>query len=158
MRAGGYSRNVTTKVSVAVIINAPRESVFGYIGNIEGQTAWMTDAKKITMLSSQVQGIGVRFRVDTRVGPLRTQDEMEVTDWASGRLIKIAHGGLIKGEGVFSTVDYGMSKTLFSWEEELIFPTFLGGRLAEALARPILTRIFQRDLDNLKRIIEATPS
>ncbi len=158
MRAGGYTRNVTTKISVAVIIDAPRESVFAYIGNIEDQTAWMTDAKKITMTSSQVQGIGVKFRVDTRIGPLRAQDEMEVTDWVSGRLIKVAHGGLIKGEGIFTAADYGMGKTLFSWEEELIFPTLLGGRVAEALARPILTRIFQRDLNNLKRIIEATPS
>ncbi len=154
----GYTIGVVANISVAVIIDAPREAVFENIRNVESHTAWMTDAKQITIVSPQRQGVGLRFTVHTRLGPLATLDEMEVTRWEPGHLIGIEHRGIVKGTGSFTTADYGIGKTLFSWDERLKFPIRLGGGLSDVPARLALQIVFQRDLNNLKRIIEATPS
>ena len=148
---------MTVSISVAVIIDAPREVVFDHIRDLESHSAWMTDAKKITIVSPERQGVGTRFLVQTRLGPFATIDEMEVTRWEPGHVIGIEHRGIVKGTGAFTTADYGIGKTLFSWDEELEFPIRLGGVLAEVPARGALQIVFQRDLNNLRRIIEATP-
>ena len=145
-------------ITSAVIINRPKAEVFEFIRDVQSHTAWMIDAKSIEIISDVKTGIGLRFRCETRLGPLHTSDIMEITGWHEGELISIAHRGLIQGEGTFKLQDYGFDRTLFCWEEQLEVPFLLGGQITGAIIMPILRLVFQRDLRNLRRLIEATPT
>ena len=62
---------------------------------------------------------------------------------------------LLPGTGQFTldrSVDGG---TLFAWEEDLEFPWWLGGRLGEVLGSVVLKRVWRRNLQRLKSLVEA---
>lgn len=88
--------------------------------------------------------------VETRVGPLRTLDVIEVTGWDEGHSIEVVHHGLVKGRGTLSATAQG-EQTLLSWEEDLSFPWWLGGVIAAWIARPALTALWRGNLDRLEQ-------
>jgi len=108
----------------------------------------MKDAERIVFTSGQTRGVGTTMDVKTRVGPLRTIDVVEVTDWVEGESIEIAHNGLVEGRGRLEVLpDQGTS--VVTWTEELLFPWWVGGGLAAMVARPFLTRIWLANLERL---------
>ena len=44
----------------------------------------MHDAVAIRFQSDQHRGVGTAFLCDTKVGPLKLVDRMEITDWVGG--------------------------------------------------------------------------
>lgn len=92
--------------------------------------------------------MGTSFECDTKVGPLRLTDRMEVTEWEEGHLIGVRHHGLVTGKGRFTIerLDRG-ERTRFTWEEELAFPW--------RLATPVLGAIWRRNLSRLKVRVES---
>ena len=109
----------------------------------------MADAESITFLGDRQAGAGTRMVVATRVGPFRLNDIMEFTTWEPPTRMAIRHEGLVTGEGVFTLDEAGPNTTTFTWQEELSFPLWLGGPVAEFFAAPVLTAIWRR---NLKRL------
>lgn len=94
------------------------------------------------------------MRVETRVGPFRTLDLIEVTGWEEGRSISVTHRGLIKGEGILSVEDAG-NGSLVRWVERLSFPWWLGGPLTSWLARPLLALVLRGDLKRLDSLVSS---
>jgi carbon monoxide dehydrogenase subunit G len=141
------------RISVHVDIDAPIEEVWREAADLPSHAEWMADAESIEFLSESRAGVGTRMRVATKVGPLRTNDMMEVTEWVEGRSIGVRHSGVVTGEGRFdlSAVAGG---TRFSWTEELTFPVYLGGPVTAFFAKPVLRWIWQRNLTGLKRRVE----
>ena len=114
----------------------------------------MEDVESIEFGSEARQGTGTEMRVATRVGPFRTIDVMTVTGWEPPRRISVRHRGLFTGRGEFEISAVG-GATRFTWTEEIDFPWRAGGPIGAIVARPILTRIWRRNLQRLKALLEA---
>jgi hypothetical protein len=114
----------------------------------------MHDAEAIRVTSPRSTGVGTTFECATRMGPLRVSDTMEITEWRERRAMAIRHTGLIGGLGRF-TLKLRPGGTLFTWEERLRFPWWLGGPLTGVAARPVLRSVWKRNLATLKDLVES---
>ncbi len=75
---------------------------------VERHVDWMADAVSIRFETDQTRGVGTSFLCDTKVGPIRLTDRMEITEWvpaddagAIGRM-GVRHTGIVTGTGVFT--------------------------------------------------------
>ena len=127
------------------------------VRDIGSHVRWMHDADTIRITSARATGLGTVFECATRVGPLRLRDTMEVVEWKERRTIGIRHTGLVTGRGRF-TLRLRPGGTLFTWDERLQFPWWMGGRLAGVIARPVLRSIWKRNLATLKGLVESGSS
>ena len=141
------------RITQSVVIAAPLAEVWREAADLPSHAEWMADAESIEFLSDTTSGLGTRMKVETVVGPFRTSDLMEVTDWVEGKSIGVRHSGLVTGSGHFrlSPVAGG---TRFTWTEELSFPWYLGGPVTATFAKPVLGWIWRRNLTGLKTRIE----
>ncbi len=136
-----------TRICVRRVIDRPPAAVWDRLADIADHVTWMADATANRFTTDRRRGVGTRFDCETRVGPLRTVDRMEVTEWTDGEAIGVRHVGLVTGTGRFTlrgSIDG--RRTELTWDEDLRFPWALGGPLAAALARPILRRIWAGNL------------
>lgn len=141
------------RITQSVVIDAPHSEVWRHAADLATHAEWMADAESIEFLTEHRTGPGARMQVSTVVGPLRTMDVMEVTEWEEGRAIGVRHTGLVTGSGrfVLSAVAGG---TRFTWTEQLMFPWWLGGPITAWFAKPVLGWIWRRNLEGLKRRVE----
>lgn len=150
-RALGHGRGVDGTIAAMEIrieqeVRAPREEVWKELSDLGSHASWMRDAREVQFLGESTSGVGTRMRVPTRIGPVRTNDILEVTDWVEGKSMTVRHLGIVSGTGQFRLEGHG--PTVVIWEEELRFPWWLGGPIAAMAARRILDRIWS---GNLKR-------
>jgi hypothetical protein len=133
--------------------------VWDYVRRIAGHVEWMADAVAIRFTTDRREGVGTEFETDTKVGPFRLKDQMVITEWEPGRVMGIRHTGMVTGTGRFTlseipgdAVDEATSTpyTRFTWEEDLHFPVWMGGALGGRAGAPVLRRIWQRNLANLR--------
>lgn len=143
------------RIRVATTIDAPPKSVWASIRDIATHVGWMEDAVAIRFTSDARDGVGTTFECDTRVGPFRLTDLMEVTEWDERRRMGIRHVGLVTGTGRFTLRKARGNRTRFTWEERLRFPWWMGGPLGGTLGAPLLKRIWRRNLRNLKHQVES---
>lgn len=122
--------------------------------HIDTHADWMQDAEAVRFTSERHEGVGTRFVADTKVGPFRLSDPMEVTVWEEGRSMGIRHGGSVTGAGVFTLERADGGSTRFTWEEELSFPWWMGGPLGAVAVAQVLKVVWRRNLANLKRRVE----
>lgn len=137
-------------VTVTVLIPASLEGVWQAVADLGSHTEWMQDARRIEFETAQQSGVGTRLRVESRLGPLRTIDVMEVTAWEPQRRIGVSHQGLVRGEGEIR-LDPVAGGVLLSWSETLRFPWMFGGPLGALLTHPIFRRIWRRNLNRLRQ-------
>jgi hypothetical protein len=148
-----------SRISISTIINRSPSEVWDDVRHIDSHVNWMADAYEIRFASDQQEGVGTRFECETRVGPLRTTDVMEITAWEPERRMGVRHSGVVTGEGAFTLVARSADQTEFRWEEDLRFPWWLAGRLGELVGRPVLTAIWRRNLERLRRRLDpASPA
>ena len=133
------------RVTVSIDIPRPVAVVWEEASRLDRHADWMADAEAIEFLDDRRSGVGTAMRVRTRVGPFVLQDEVTVEEWAEPRLISVTHRGLVTGSGsfIFEPIDGG---TRFTWQEDLRFPSYLGGPVTAFLARPVLRRIWRGNL------------
>jgi uncharacterized protein YndB with AHSA1/START domain len=147
-------------ISVSTEIDAPPERVWAILEPVERHVDWMHDAVAIRFTGEQTSGVGTEFLCDTKVGPIKLVDRMEITEWAPQQAMGVRHTGLVTGSGRFTLtpIDLGR-RTRFVWQEQLTFPWWLGGRLGALIGgKLVLASIWRRNLRNLKRLVEdATP-
>lgn len=147
-------------IEVFVAIDVKPAVVWQAIESIESHVEWMADAVAIRFVTEQRLGVGTKFLCDTKVGPIRLTDRMEITEWIQEQVIGVRHTGVVAGTGRFSltAIDDGQ-RTRFGWSERLTFPWWLGGLLGEFLGgKLVLKSIWRRNLRALKLIVEAQPS
>lgn len=155
-------------VTVSIVIDATPAEVWATVEPIERHVDWMTDAVAIRFETERSRGTGTRFLCDTKIGPIRLTDQMEITEWTpavdaaegdpgTDGAMGVRHTGLVTGSGVFTIEPLGSGgrRTRFTWSEDLDFPWFFGGRLGELVAgRLLLGPIWNRNLKALKRLVE----
>ncbi len=141
-------------VVVSTIIERSPTEVWADVRDIASHVTWMQDATAIRFLTDQREGPGTRFECDTKVGPLKLTDVMEITSWEDERRMGVRHVGLVEGTGEFTLTELDSGGTEFRWEEDLSFPWFLGGPIGAFVARPVLRLIWKRNLARLAARIE----
>jgi uncharacterized protein YndB with AHSA1/START domain len=143
---------MTVHLRVATTVPVPPDDLWRAIERIETHTDWMADAESITFCSAQTSGVGATFRCRTRVGPVVLDDAMRVTEWDAPRVMGIAHEGVVTGTGRF-TLSPSAAGTRLVWDERLVFPWFLGGRVGERIGRVALAHIWRGNLRRLRRSV-----
>lgn len=153
-------------VTVSIDLDATPGQVWQIVEPVERHVDWMADAVSIRFQTDQTRGVGTEFLCDTKVGPIRLTDRMEITEWVpavdavdgvdaqTGRM-GVRHSGIVTGTGVFTIEPIG-SRTRFTWSENLDFPWYLGGRLGEIIGgKLVLGPIWRRNLKALRRVVDA---
>ena len=149
-----------SEIRVAIEIDAPPSRVWEVVEPVENHVDWMHDAVAIRFTGSQTRGVGTEFLCDTKVGPIKLVDRMEITEWTPGEVMGVRHTGLVTGSGRFTLepIDLGR-RTRFVWQEELTFPWWLGGPVGAFIGGKVVLRaIWQRNLRGLKQLVEQPAS
>ena len=141
-------------IDVSVEIQLPPQNVWNYVQNIERHTEWMRDATSIRITSESTTGKGTTFECDTKIGPFKLIDKMEITEWVDNAVMGVRHEGIVSGWGQFSLTPSGECATTFRWAESLKFPWYLGSQVGQICARPLLRWIWTSNLAELKKRLE----
>ncbi len=128
--------------------------VWAAVEDIATHVEWMHDAVAIRFTSAQRSGVGTTFDCDTKVGPLRLVDRMEITAWEPARTMGVRHTGLVTGSGAFTLRAAGNDRTEFLWDETLRFPWWMAGELGGRVGAVVLAQIWKRNLRGLKQRVE----
>lgn len=149
------------RITVSTVIDARPEQVWAAVEDIRTHVDWMADAEAIRITSPHAEGVGARFECDTRVGPLRLTDVMEVTRWEPGRAMGVRHVGLVTGEGTFTLEPGGprlrrRRATRFTWSERLVFPWWMGGPLGALVGGQVLRIMWRGNLQRLRALVEGS--
>ena len=145
-------------IEVGVEIDATPEQVWHIVEPVERHVDWMHDAVAIRFTGEQTRGVGTEFLCDTKVGPIRLVDRMEITEWEPGRVMGVRHIGMVTGTGRFTLepIDLGR-RTRFTWAETLTFPWWMGGPLGAFVGgKVVLRQIWKRNLRLLRALVEAS--
>jgi hypothetical protein len=147
-------------VTVSIDLDATPVEVWAIVEPIEDHTDWMADAVAIRFETEQTRGVGTKFLCDTKVGPIKLVDQMEITEWMPATATQdgamgVKHTGIVTGSGIFTLEPLaGGKRTKFTWTEDLDFPWYLGGRLGEIIGgKLVLSFIWKRNLRTLQALV-----
>jgi uncharacterized protein YndB with AHSA1/START domain len=147
-----------THIKVQTILDAPPNDVWRAIEDISRHVEWMDDAVAIRFTSNARSGVGATYECDTRIGPLRLTDEMQITEWSPGKAMGVRHVGVVTGEGRFTLTRARGGRTRFTWKERLTFPRWMGGPVGGVVGGRILKRVWKHNLSNLKEQLAQQPA
>lgn len=142
-----------SRIRVGVTIDAPRRTVWRAVRDVSTHTDWMREAVSLRLVRGRPNRVGAVYECDTRVGPLRTLDVMEITEWRRGRAIGVRHAGVVTGSGRFTLRGRGR-RTRFTWSESLSFPWTLGGPIGGVVGGQVLKLVWRKNLRHLKAMVE----
>ena len=137
------------RLRVSVVLNASPAQVWADVRNISSHVEWMNDAVAIRFTGPTTEGVGTTFDCDTKVGPIRLTDRMEVTSWVNGKEMGVRHVGIVTGSGVFRLRAKSKNRTRFTWTERLEFPWWMGGPVGALASVPVLKLVWKRSMKNL---------
>lgn len=145
-----------SRIAVSIEIDAPVERVWAIVEPVERHIDWMHDAVAIRFQTEQTRGVGTKFLCDTKVGPIKLVDQMEITEWEPNHRMGVRHTGMVTGTGTFVLTPIDMDRrTRFGWTEDLHFPWWLGGVLGENIGgKGVMKIIWRRNLRGLKQLVE----
>ncbi len=141
-------------IRVSTVIDATPAEVWEVVRHVEDHVDWMHDAVAIRFTSPTTSGAGTTFDCDTKVGPFRLTDKMEITSWVPDQAMGVRHVGMVTGSGEFTLTDEPGGGTRFTWEEKLFFPWWMGGPVGATVGGQVLKLIWARNLKGLKEIVE----
>ena len=134
-------------------IEAPIDRVWEVLADIERQPTWMHEMKSVAVETPQPTGVGTRGAATVRILGFSVTDPVEVEVHEPPRRFGIRHDGRFTGAGLLTlTPRPGGRSTIVHWEERLVAPIL--PHLGAAILKPILSRIFQADLERLRAIVE----
>ncbi|HZJ51185.1 MAG TPA: SRPBCC family protein [Actinomycetota bacterium] len=133
------------------VLPAPPEVVWKLITDWEHQGDWMLEAKDFKVLTEHREGVGVEAEATVSIGGISTRDRVRVSGWDPPQRLEIEHDGWVSGRGEFKLTPVGKDRTHVFWREELNPPLGALGTVGMNLFRPMMSRLFKRDL----RILES---
>jgi uncharacterized protein YndB with AHSA1/START domain len=139
-----------------VVIDAPIQRVWATLADVEGQPRWMRDLKSVRLLTPGPVGVGTRAEGEIRIFGIGVLDPITITAFDPPRRFAIRHEGQFNGEGVME-LEPGAdgTTTIVRWHETIV-PPYLP-QLGALVLGPVLGRIFQDDLHELRELVEASP-
>jgi len=143
------------RIRVQTTIDASPGAVWRRLADIADHVSWMADAVAIRFTGDRRTGVGTTFECETKVGPLRTLDVMEITEWRENEAMGVRHAGLVTGTGRFLLQRRRRGRTRLTWDEQLSFPWWMGGAVGGVVARPVLRAIWRGNLRRLAARVAA---
>ena len=143
-------------IQVAIDIKAAPSRVWPHLVDWEHLGDWMKEGTSFRLTSPKREGVGVTAEAAIRIGGLVTQDAIEVTRWEPPELLEIRHLGWVSGSGIMRCRPNGEG-TRMTWVESLEPPMGIVGALGLRLFKPLMARVFSRDLKLLKGLVEGEP-
>ena len=138
------------------VLPGPPDLVWPLITDWEHQDDWMLEARDFVISSAHREGLGVEGRATVSIGGITTTDTVVVTGWEPRKRLAIAHQGWVSGEAEMILTDLGDGTTHILWREELVCrPLGLVGSIGLSIFRPLMRRIFVRDLRILESLVRA---
>ena len=147
-------------IEVSETLPGPREVVWDLITDWENLSDWMLEASDFVVTSEHREGIGVEAEATIKIGGISTRDRVKVSGWEPPKRLAIDHLGWVAGRGEMHLTPLSDDRTHLFWREELIPPQSLGSLGAIGLTgfKPLMRRIFERDLKILKGLTRAAAS
>lgn len=144
---------VAEPIRTFVVIDAPIDRVWAVLTDVEGQPRWMDDMKAVRLLTKPPIGVGTRAEGDIRILGIGVLDPITITEFEPPHRFAVRHEGQFSGAGVVE-LEAGVdgTTTIARWEETIV-PPYLPN-LGAIVLSPILRLVFQRDLANLRELIE----
>lgn len=133
----------------------PPAVVWKLITDWEHQDDWMLEASDFVVTSEQREGVGVEAEATIRIGGISTRDKVRVIGWEPEKHLAIEHLGWVSGKGEMFLTPLNGDRTHLYWREELYPPLGLAGALGITAFKPIMYRIFKRDLRVLSSLTRA---
>lgn len=153
-RLSRTGRGPNPVMRMTVRIHAPIDRAWACVADIERQTEWMREMKRVRLLTPLPVGVGTRGEATVRIAGIAVTDPVTVEVFEPPRRFGIRHEGPFTGGGLISLVPVGSGEeTAVHWEERLVPPIL--PHLGAVLERPLLARVFQADLDRLRDLVEA---
>jgi len=140
-------------IRVSTVLDATPEQVWDSVEDIATHVEWMHDAVAIRFTSTSTSGVGTTFDCDTKVGPFRLTDRMEITAWDPPRVMGVRHVGMVTITGEFTIDRVGADRSGFTWRERLVFPWWMGGPIGAFFGGFVLRLVWKRNLRNLQRLV-----
>ncbi|MAT06957.1 MAG: hypothetical protein CL424_18140 [Acidimicrobiaceae bacterium] len=142
-------------ITVSIDIDATVSEVWARLEPVETHVEWMADAEAIHFHGDQRRGVGTSFACDTKVGPIRLRDEMEITVWEPEAEMGVEHRGLVTGRGSFRLEPIDLDRRCrMIWSETLSFPWWMGGPVGAYVGGFVLERIWRRNLTTFRRLVD----
>ena len=140
------SKGWPVTIEVALTMDATPAVVWRLITDWEHQGDWMLEASDFVVLSEQREGVGVEAEATVKIGGISTRDKVRVVGWEPEHRLAIRHMGWVSGVGEIFLTPIGKDRTHVFWREELEPPIGMAGALGLTAFKPLMRRIFQRDL------------
>jgi uncharacterized membrane protein len=142
-------------IETAETMPGPPHVVWELITDWEHQDDWMLEASDFVVISKNREGVGVEAEATIKIGGITTRDKVRVTHWEPTRRLGIEHRGWVSGEGNIYLTPLNDDRTHVFWREELNPPAGAIGALGMTAFKPLMSRIFQRDLRILSSLVRA---
>jgi carbon monoxide dehydrogenase subunit G len=145
----GAPVHITTRVAL------PRTlaQVWPFLVDWERLPRWMGEMRDVRITSARREGVGVEAFATVRIAGISTRDRIRVTRWEPPNVLEIAHLGWVKGTGRLELSPAGNGSVL-NWRESLVPPWGALGRLGMRAILPLMRRVFRRDAERLRRLVE----
>jgi uncharacterized protein YndB with AHSA1/START domain len=125
---------------------APPPVVWELITDWEHLDEWMLEASDFSVTSEQREGVGVEAEATIAMAGFRSRDRVRISGWEEGRYLAIDHLGWVGGTGEMHLSPHGEGATFLLWREKLWPPLGGIGAVGLALIKPVMHRVFQRDV------------
>jgi uncharacterized protein YndB with AHSA1/START domain len=145
-------------VELAQTLPGPPEIVWELITDWEHQGDWMLEASDFVVTSERREGVGVEAEATITIGGISTRDRVRVIAWEPVRHLAIEHLGWVSGEGHLYLTPLPDGRTHLFWREELHAPVGLLGAAGMTAFKPMMTKVFRRDLRVLAGLVRARRS
>lgn len=142
-------------LEMAATMPGPPEVVWELLTDWEHQGDWMLEASDFVVTSEGREGVGVEAEATIRIAGVTTRDRVRVSGWEPPRRLAIRHLGWVKGEGEIHLTPLGEDRTHLFWREELQPPLGVLGAAGMTAFKPVMGRIFRRDLRVLAGLVRA---
>lgn len=153
-------RNVITQgwpvsLEMGAVLPGPANVVWHLITDWENQGDWMLEASDFVITSEHREGLGVEGEATVKIGGIKTRDRIVVTAWEPERRLGISHEGWVSGGGEILLTPLADGRTHVFWREDLYPPLGVLGAIGISVFRPLMQRIFERDLEALTALVRA---
>lgn len=142
-----------TVIETQIHIRATPDAVWAFLVDWEHLDRWMKEASHFEVIGAQREGVGTLAKARVKIAGISTNDRIRVSRWEPPHVLEIQHLGWVKGSGLLVCSPEGNYSSV-GWTESLIAPWGPLGRLGLAIVKPLMRRIFQRDLLLLKGLVE----
>lgn len=142
-------------IEVSATLPGPPEVVWDLITDWEHQDDWMLEATDFVVLSDLREGVGVEAEATIKIMGVTTRDRVRVVGWEPNHRLAIRHEGWVSGTGEIFLTPMAPDATYLFWREDLEPPLGLLGAVGIRAFKPVMKRIFQRDLRVLTGLVRA---